>query len=388
MGCPPSGGQRHDAAPLPRCEPGCPLEDPSQANRRARGRIVTSILTNNSAIIALQTLSSINKDLDTTSNRISTGQRISSAADGAAYWSIAQTLRSDNGSLSAVTDAMRLDANSVKAAAGGVNQVTENLTTIKNKLINAISTNVDRATTQNEINDLLKGIKTTADNTVMNGSNWLSVNSGAAGFSDQVGLVSAFSRNNGTVTVSTSKLDTGSFIIYDSNASGTSNTTLTTAFTAIAASSTVAGAEGATVAVSGTAADKKGFLDTKYVITPGAAGATAVVQSIKDFNISALGKGDADKAQIQAYIKVIDATILKLQSGSSSLGSTSTLIASQQDFTKKLSDINTSSIGALVDADMEEESTKLKALQTQQQLGIQSLSISNSAAQNILSLFR
>ncbi len=158
----------------------------------------------------------------------------------------------------------------------------------------------------------------------MNGSNWLSVNSGVAGFSDQVGLVSAFSRNNGTVTVSTSKLDTGSFIIYDSNASGTSNTTLTTAFTAIAASSTVAGAEGATVAVSGTAADKKGFLDTKYVITPGASGASAVVQSIKDFNISALGKGDADKAQIQAYIKVIDATILKLQSGSSSLGSTST----------------------------------------------------------------
>ncbi len=37
-----------------------------------------------------------------------------------------------------------------------MNQVTENLTTIKNKLINAISTNVDRATTQNEINDLLR----------------------------------------------------------------------------------------------------------------------------------------------------------------------------------------------------------------------------------------
>ncbi|WP_298956899.1 flagellin [uncultured Methylobacterium sp.] len=347
---------------------------------------MTSILTNNSAIIALQTLSSINKDLDTTSNRISTGQRISSAADGAAYWSIAQTLRSDNGSLSAVTDAMRLDANSVKAAAGGVNQITENLTTIKNKLVNAISTNVDRATTQNEIKDLLRGIKTTADNTVMNGSNWLSVDSSRSDFSDQIGLVSAFSRNNGTVTVSTSNLDTGSFIIYDSNASGTSNTSLTSAFTAIASSASVSGSNGATVAVTGTAADKKGFLDTTYVITPGASGASAIVQSIKDFDISSLGKDDT--AQIQAYIKIIDATILKLQSGSSSLGSTSTLIASQQDFTKKLSDINTSSIGALVDADMEEESTRLKALQTQQQLGIQSLSISNSASQNILSLFR
>ena len=45
-------------------------------------------------------------------------------------------------------------------------------------------------------------------------------------------------------------------------------------------------------------------------------------------------------------------------------------------------------VSKLVDADMNEESTKLKALQTQQQLGIQALSIANSNAQNILSLFR
>ena len=45
-------------------------------------------------------------------------------------------------------------------------------------------------------------------------------------------------------------------------------------------------------------------------------------------------------------------------------------------------------VGRLVDADMEEESSKLTALQTQQQLAIQSLSIANSSAQNILTLFR
>jgi flagellin len=45
-------------------------------------------------------------------------------------------------------------------------------------------------------------------------------------------------------------------------------------------------------------------------------------------------------------------------------------------------------VGALVDADMSEESTKLQALQTQQQLGIQALSIANSNSQSILSLFR
>ena len=45
-------------------------------------------------------------------------------------------------------------------------------------------------------------------------------------------------------------------------------------------------------------------------------------------------------------------------------------------------------VGALVDANMNEESTRLQALQVQQQLGIQALSIANGNAQQILSLFR
>ena len=60
----------------------------------------------------------------------------------------------------------------------------------------------------------------------------------------------------------------------------------------------------------------------------------------------------------------------------------------QNDFISKLSDSLKSGIGALVDADMEEASARLQALQVQQQLGIQSLSIANQAPQNILALFR
>ena len=57
-------------------------------------------------------------------------------------------------------------------------------------------------------------------------------------------------------------------------------------------------------------------------------------------------------------------------------------------FVATLGDVIDKGIGRLVDADMNEESTRLKALQTQQQLGIQSLSIANSSAENILQLFR
>ena len=54
----------------------------------------------------------------------------------------------------------------------------------------------------------------------------------------------------------------------------------------------------------------------------------------------------------------------------------------------KLSDAIDKGVGRLVDADMNEESTRLKALQTQKQLAIQSLSIANSASESILTLFR
>jgi len=60
----------------------------------------------------------------------------------------------------------------------------------------------------------------------------------------------------------------------------------------------------------------------------------------------------------------------------------------QNEFVANLMDTIGKGVGRLVDADMNQESTKLKALQTQQQLGIQSLSIANSDSQNILSLFR
>ena len=60
----------------------------------------------------------------------------------------------------------------------------------------------------------------------------------------------------------------------------------------------------------------------------------------------------------------------------------------QADFVSTLSDNLKSGIGSLVDADMEEASARLQALQVQQQLGIQSLSLANQAPQNILSLFR
>ncbi|MFM2281003.1 MAG: flagellin 3, partial [Pseudomonadota bacterium] len=69
---------------------------------------MTSIMTNTAAMGALDTLRSINQSMEKTQNHVSSGYRVESASDNAAYWSIATTMRSDNKALSAVQDALGL----------------------------------------------------------------------------------------------------------------------------------------------------------------------------------------------------------------------------------------------------------------------------------------
>ena len=61
---------------------------------------MTSIMTNTAAMAALQTLRTINSDMEMTQARVSSGFRVGNASDNAAYWSIATTMRSDNKALS------------------------------------------------------------------------------------------------------------------------------------------------------------------------------------------------------------------------------------------------------------------------------------------------
>ncbi|MFG1480408.1 flagellin [Xanthobacter sp. V4C-4] len=351
---------------------------------------MTSMITNNSATVALQTLRSINNQLETTNNRVSTGKTVNSAADGAAYWSISTTLTSDNSALSAVTDAMSLDKNAVDTTYKGVTSVLDDLTTIQSKLASAVSSSMSRSSLQDEISALQKNISTTATNTVSNGNNWLSVDSSATSFTDNRNLLSSFSRSGDTVSVGTSALDTGSFRLYDANTSNATSSTVTNALANVATNASGNAADGTaiTVAVSTATGDTGGFMDTKYTIqyTDAAGTAQTVTASVGSLDVSSLTDKDANL--IEAYTKLVNATLSQLQEGGSKLGSTSSRLESQQTFAKSLITLNKSSIGALVDADMEEESTRLKALQTQQSLAIQSLSIANSSSQNVLQLFQ
>lgn len=98
-------------------------------------------------------------------------------------------------------------------------------------------------------------------------------------------------------------------------------------------------------------------------------------------NISTQANAKTMVSHVQKTLVAVNAALAKLSAGSKQY-------SIQMNFTSKLSDTLTTGIGHLVDADMAVQSAKLTSLQTKQQLGVQALSIANSAPQSILSLFQ
>ena len=335
---------------------------------------MASLLTNAAAMTALQTLASTNKSLDTTQNRISTGMRISTASDGAAYWSIATTMRSDNKSLSAVQDSLGLGAATVDVQYTALEATVKELTEIGKLLVSAKTPGVNRSQIQEDIKARLGKMSSIASSSVFNSENWLSVDSAAGDFNKDKSVVASFSRVGDAISIETIKVDVNDIKLYDAN---------TAAALPTPATAPTAASPGAVKM------DGRGLFDASWQVwndnlaTPG-----VVSLSIKDLDISALTDSADHQATLSSYIEIVDAALSKLTDGASNLGAVKNRIDTQKDFVQALTDAIGRGIGQLVDADMNAESTRLQALQTQQQLGIQALSIANSNSQNILSLFR
>jgi flagellin len=134
---------------------------------------MASILTNIGAISALQTLRAISGQLDETQRHVSSGLRVGQAADNAAYWSIATTMRSDNSALSAVEDALGLGAAKVDTAYAGTSAVVELLKEYRARLVAATESGVDRAKVQTELDQLNDQAESIVRSTSFNGVNWL-----------------------------------------------------------------------------------------------------------------------------------------------------------------------------------------------------------------------
>ncbi|NDW32003.1 flagellin [Salipiger sp. PrR007] len=436
---------------------------------------MSSILTNNGAMVALQTLKSINMNLASTQGEISTGKSVATAKDNAAVWAISKVMEADVKGFKGISDSLNLGQSTVAVARQAAETVTDLLTDVKGKIVAAQEENVDRAKIQADIEALRGQIGAVVSAAQFNGLNLLSNTDETVG-SGSINVLASLDRSVTGVAasdISVTKQDLGT------GAAAIAGTVAATALTASVDSVTLNGTQTDTIDIGttnsgftagtaytlnifGTDADDSTFTQADYRATTAAGPSAAEVSTLSIVYVAREGDTATDVAKgLQASFKsfmaandldsdVVDVTVtgdtltftsavtdatdtiavtlssvdasegntiggkleqlsnidVTTQAGAdsaldqvealiqtaidsaSAFGSTQGRIETQTAFISGLTDALKSGIGTLVDADMEEASARLQALQVQQQLGVQALSIANQAPQSLLSLFR
>ncbi|WGT51736.1 flagellin [Thioclava nitratireducens] len=132
---------------------------------------MSSILTNTSAMNALATLRSVNKGLEDTQSRISTGKKINSAKDNAAYFSISESMNSDSGMYKSINEGLTLTKNSVSTARLGAESVKDLAQQFVERVAFAQGDAVDHQSVQDELDGIVDQIGTTIQQSTFNGDN-------------------------------------------------------------------------------------------------------------------------------------------------------------------------------------------------------------------------
>lgn len=286
---------------------------------------MTSILTNNSAMNALSTLRNINNNLNTTQDRISTGLKVASGKDNAAYFSISSTMKGDSGMTKAIDEGLTLTKNSVSTGRLGAETVADLARQFVDRVAFAQAEGVDLGKVQEELTELVGRMNTTIEQSTFNGSS----------------AITAIAATPETVTV-----------------------------------------------VTGIARDAAGALSTTS-FTYDKADLRAVTAALGAIDVVTAGADPLTSAGLlETALQTAETSLALAVDGATSLGIAEKSIETQQSFLGELSKRLDSGIGSMIDADMESEAARLQALQVQQQLATQALSIANQGPQNILSLFR
>jgi flagellin len=280
-----------------------------------------SILTNSSALTALQNLSATQKNLSTVQSQISTGLKVSTAKDDAAAWSISTQMKGDQASLGAISNALSTSSATLDVAITGVNKLIEVATKMKDLMSAAMQSGSDVSKIGTQYDQLGQELTSIIDSSSFNGTNLLD-----ASFA------------SGAVTGTT----------YD----------------------TASSYAGGTVSLIS--------LDTTKTDAATSVGNIATLLS----SASTFADGT------QANLDLINTALDELGVMAATIGAVASRIDTQKTMVTAVNDALSNGISTLVDADMNAASARLNALQTQQQLGVQSLSIANQNSQMILKLFQ
>jgi flagellin len=399
---------------------------------------MSSILTNTSAMVALQTMKGINASLNKTQADISTGKTIATAKDNAAVWAISKVMESDVEGFKGISDSLAVGNATLTVARSAAESVTKLLTEMKGKIVAAQAENVDRGKIQTDIVALRSQIESVVGAAQFNGLNLVdgsrtSVNVLSSLDRSQSGVVSSninvLAQNLSTTAgdeltngaVSAATVVTGAPVTVNgftfqgtggalaANDANADPALVTGLIAGDAITLNIGSVQGRYVVQQGDTADSvvsglknaltaNGLSDTDFTLTL-SAGALAVANNTNqeaDISLAAT-RGTGDLAGLRAIdVTTSPATALQAIEGmlqasinaAAEFGSAQKRIEIQSDFVGKLTDSLKTGIGAMIDTDMEEASARRQALQVQQQLATQALSIANQQPQGLLSLFR
>ncbi|WP_372612857.1 flagellin [Aquicoccus sp.] len=409
---------------------------------------MSSILTNNSAMVALQTLKGINKNLSGVQSEISTGKSVASAKDNSAVWAISKVMESDVNGFKAISDSLALGESTVAVARNAAESITDLLTEMKGKIVAAQEDNVDRAKINDDVTALRNQIDSVVSAAQFNGLNLVDGSTASADILSSLDRDSTGNVSSSSITVTAQDLSTGGYTAISgfegTNTDGVAadnRDTFGFSLDANGGTDDSGQIEFDTLANAGYSAGdsvslRLGETEVTYTITQADIDATSTNDVIALGVKSAIEASDADVsvdydaansgrlvvtnedgtdglsvsgqftnagsgglgalsaidvssgAGATAALGSIESLIDTSITAASAFGSVEGRINTQSEFISSLTDSLKSGIGAMVDADMEEASARLQALQVQQQLGTQSLSIANQSPQALLSLFR
>lgn len=410
---------------------------------------MSSILTNNSAQVALETLRNINRSLEGVQSEISTGKKVATARDNAAIFAISTVIDSDVQSFNQVQDSLNLGSATVGLARSASEQVVDEVREIRSLIVSSQEENVDRASIQRDIEQRVAQVETIVGGASFNGLNLIDGSS-----SDVVNILASLDRNaNGTDTTARfievdrqdlSLSNSGAVQVFGSGGditatalTGTGGAVTNAAdqtvnITQVADGSSfeividdtatdngigqrtfqfVAGTDDSAEGVAANLANQiNSFLDatgeTDFRVSRngsdlvfsnpngGDVTVTASAQSGGTAGTATGGLGGLASVDVTtdagatAALSAIDEILNTAIDAASAFGSSQQRIETQTDFIQSLTDSLTTGVGALRDSDIEAASARLQALQVQQQLGTQALSIANQQPQQLLALFR
>lgn len=291
---------------------------------------MSSILTNSSAMVALQTLRNTNMNLGEVQGQIATGKKVASASDNSALWSISKVMEFDISGFEAIKEGLGMAEATLSVTISAGDQIIDVLNDMKQIAIGAMSEGADFAKARDELD-----IR-----------------------ADQIADIAKAAQFNGINLLATDKVD-------GSTATG-ANTSLT-----VVTSLNRQGSSAPTVV----------DMTLVPIDTTANGGTTSGFTAITNPTFTSV-------ATAGTYLNKLETNLQEMVDQMSTFGAQKNQVEMQKEFLTSTIDAMKMGVSSLVDADMEEASARLQALQTQQQLGIQALSIANQQSQALLQLFR